>query len=259
MIRRNVHRLLAAAALAGAATPAHAQSLAARVAEVRDGTVRLSFAARPGVCGDGENIRVGGNTIHGRTAGSDCVCDDGPVRVALTARDGRIVRVRTRVGGRWRPASDAIDLGAISAPAAAAYFLDLAATLDGAAGKDAVFPATLADSATVWPKLLEIARDGARPRATRKAAVFWVGQEAARAATAGLAAIVDDPGDDRDVRKTAIFALSRRPADEAVPALIRIAQTNPDVELRKAAIFWLGQSEDPRALEFFERILLAGG
>jgi hypothetical protein len=40
-----------------------------------------------------------------------------------------------------------------------------------------------------------------------------------------------------------------------VPALIRVARTNKDPELRKTALFWLGQSEDPRALDLFEEIL----
>jgi hypothetical protein len=42
---------------------------------------------------------------------------------------------------------------------------------------------------------------------------------------------------------------------EGVPALLRIARSNPDPELRKTALFWLGQSEDPRALALFEEIL----
>ena len=52
-----------------------------------------------------------------------------------------------------------------------------------------------------------------------------------------------------------MFALSQRPAEEGVPALIRIARTHRHPELRKQALFWLGQSEDPRALSLFEEIL----
>jgi HEAT repeat protein len=57
------------------------------------------------------------------------------------------------------------------------------------------------------------------------------------------------------VRKQAVFALSQRPSDEAVPALIRIARSNREPEIRRTALFWLGQSEDPRALGLFEEIL----
>ena len=62
-------------------------------------------------------------------------------------------------------------------------------------------------------------------------------------------------GEDIEIRKQAVFALSQRPTEEGVPALIRIARTNRHAELRKTALFWLGQSEDPRALTLFEEIL----
>jgi HEAT repeat protein len=85
--------------------------------------------------------------------------------------------------------------------------------------------------------------------------VFWLGQAAGEAAVRGLDSIVVDTSGDLEVRKQAVFALSQRPAEEGVPALIRVARTSPHPELRKTALFWLGQSEDPRALALFEEIL----
>jgi HEAT repeat protein len=84
--------------------------------------------------------------------------------------------------------------------------------------------------------------------------VFWLGQAAGEEATRGLDSLAT-VGGDLEVRKHAVFALSQRPADEGVPVLIRIARTNRSPELRKTALFWLGQSEDPRALTLFEEIL----
>ncbi|HEY4647708.1 MAG TPA: HEAT repeat domain-containing protein, partial [Gemmatimonadales bacterium] len=74
---------------------------------------------------------------------------------------------------------------------------------------------------------------------------------------AGLAldSVVGDPTGDREVRKEAVFALSQRNPAEGVPRLIHIVKANPDPELRKSALFWLGQSDDPRALDLFEEIL----
>ena len=43
--------------------------------------------------------------------------------------------------------------------------------------------------------------------------------------------------------------------NEAVPKLIEIATDHPHVEIRKKAIFWLGDSEDPRAVEFIISLL----
>lgn len=244
---------LAAAALVAAALPAAAQSLASRVAAAADGTVRMSFAAHPGICGNGENMI---NRRQGRSSEWESDCEEGPARIALDVRDHRVVGMRTYVGGHWKADGAGVtDLGTVRAADAAGYLLSLARSDDDVA-KRAVFAATLADSATVWPELLEIARDGSRPSGVRKQATFWVGQEAAEAATRGLDELARDDDVDVEVRKQAIFALSQRPRDEGVPALIAIARRNGDPRLRRQALFWLGQSGDPRALALFEELLL---
>ena len=53
----------------------------------------------------------------------------------------------------------------------------------------------------------------------------------------------------------AVFALSQMPKQEGVPKPIQVAETNKNPEVRKQAMFWLGQSNDRRALEFFEEVL----
>jgi len=45
------------------------------------------------------------------------------------------------------------------------------------------------------------------------------------------------------------------PDNEGVPLLIEVARTNRHPEVRKQAVFWLGQSKDPRALDFIEEVL----
>jgi len=89
----------------------------------------------------------------------------------------------------------------------------------------------------------------------RGQALFWLGQKAGKkAASAITAAIENDP--ETEVKKRAVFALSQLPKDEGVPLLIQVARTNRNPTVRKQAMFWLGQSNDPRALAFFEEILL---
>lgn len=255
----SASRILGSAALLAAITaPAGAQSLAARIAAAPEGDVRLSFAAREGVCGNGTTmIRDGGRTTMWENHRGDeweQVCDPGPVHVVVRKRGDDIVRLRTYVGGRWR-GSDATDLGAVSAPEAARFLLSLATREHGRVGKEAILPATLADSAVVWPDLLRIARASDVPRDTRQAAVFWLGQAAEEAATAGLDSLVDDADEDIEVREHAIFALSQRPREEGIPALIEVARSSPSPRLRGKALFWLGQSDDPRAIGLFEEIL----
>ena len=122
-------------------------------------------------------------------------------------------------------------------------------------GEKAILPATLADSANIWPDLIRIARNPDVPRSTRTQSVFWLGQAAGDVATANLKDIVVDNSVDREVRESAVFALSQRPREEGVPALIAVARSNKDPEIRKKALFWLGQSNDPRALDLFEELL----
>ena len=226
------------------------QSLAQRVTALPAGTVHLSFAARPDVCGDGLNNI--GNRHENEEWEADC--EEQPVRVALQLRDHTVVAVRTYVGGRWRSGSPARDLGVVRPQDAAAYFLQLASQ-PGSLRGDPVLPATLADSITIWPSLLRLARNPQLPEDRRRTAIFWLGQAAGVAATSALDSVVAHDDTSRELRKQAVFALSQRPADEGVPALIRVARTNRDPELRKTALFWLGQSEDPRALDLFEEIL----
>ena len=57
------------------------------------------------------------------------------------------------------------------------------------------------------------------------------------------------------MKKKAVFALSQLPKDEGVPKLMEVARNNRNPEVRKQAMFWLGQSHDPRAVKFFEEIL----
>jgi hypothetical protein len=228
----------------------NAQSLAQRIIAVGTGTVRLSFAARTGVCGDGmHNIRT---TDRNDEWEPDCV--PAPVRVALRVQDRRVIDVRSYVGGRWRAATTATDLGTIRPQDAATYFIWLAEQNADVSG-DALLPATLADSVTIWPALLRIARSSKASQETRRSAVFWLGQAAGEAASRSLDSIAGDSTGEREVRKQAVFALSQRSGNDGVPALLRIARNNPDPELRKTALFWLGQSQDPRALALFEEIL----
>lgn len=256
------------------AAPAAAQRLGARIAAAPDGIVRLSFAARPGVCGDGHSVIAlecaGGKCGRGRWGRTITLdrgfeddeveydCEPGPVRVSLTMRSGRVQTLRTYVGGRWvAPPRDVAvtDLGTASAREAADFLLGLASREDTRGGEEAILPATLADSVTVWPMLLKLARDDRVPGRSRRQAVFWLGQAASDVATRGLTDLVDDADMDQDVKEQAVFALSQQPREAGVPALIRIARTHHEPGVRRKALFWLGQSDDPRALSLFEEIL----
>jgi HEAT repeat protein len=63
----------------------------------------------------------------------------------------------------------------------------------------------------------------------------------------------NDPND--QIRKSAVFALSRLPGDDAATQLIAVADSSKDPVVRRQAIFWLGQSNDPRALDYLTKLL----
>ena len=82
----------------------------------------------------------------------------------------------------------------------------------------------------------------------RKKALFWAGQSGA-----GLDAIIPlySRIANREMKEQVIFVLSQRHNNTAaVDKLIDIAKNDKDAELRKKAIFWLGQSRDPRVQQF---------
>lgn len=259
--------VLAAALLAAAsALPADAaaQDLSTAVAGAPDGTVRFSFATRPGVeicdrgirMGESHHVRWGG----GGHDGWPMSCRPGPVDVEVRVRDGRVRSVETLHRGDRRDA-DARDLGPVP-PRQAVDFLARVArggSAGSGAAEDAVFPMVLADVPEVWEDLLGLARDRDVPRSARKNALFWLGQEAAEAATRGLARVAGDEEEEQEVREAAVFALSQRPDEEGVPVLMELARTASQAETRRTALFWLAQSDAPEVVDFFAEILRGGG
>jgi hypothetical protein len=311
-----------------ACAPASAQTLARRIADAPDGRVRLSFPARPNVCGYEDAIIVRdekGGEDHIRTfRGSSDDLDDirdrcvaGPVRLEMTVRDHAVQRVRTRVGVGFAPTTERVtDLGAVSATDAVDLLVALAPRIPSSHGDDALLGVTLAAGVDPAPRLLQLAGNAQAPVAVRekavfwaaesgataaqlgalyarsndvkvrdqilfaysriqdpsgarellrvargdgdmelrKKAVFWLGQRAGEEITRDLGELANSESEDEKIREQAIFALSQR-RGEGVPALLQIARTNPDPRLRKRAIFWLGQSGDPRAVDLFESIL----
>jgi hypothetical protein len=102
--------------------------------------------------------------------------------------------------------------------------------------------------------LIDMAKNDPASR-VRGQALFWLAQKAQKRADADVIrqAVESDP--DTEIKKKAVFALSQIPRGEGVPDLIRVARENSNREVRKQAMFWLGQSKDKRALEFFESVL----
>jgi hypothetical protein len=246
------------------AAPLDAQ-LARRVNQVTEGEVRMTFDILPDICGwgngwsRGDSWRMGNRNEYSRSTSRDVEwsneCAMGPGRLAVDRNGGETLKIRFYVGGRWRTRPNVTDLGHVPNQQAADYLLDLVRTERTSVAKEAIMPLTIIDDVEVWPALLRVARDDNRHQEVRKGAIFWLGQMAGERITGELKDVAEDDRMDREVRESAIFALSQRPKDEGVPALIRIVRTSRDPKLRKAALFWLGQSGDRRAIDLIEELL----
>lgn len=241
-----------------------AQSLDARVNVVRNGTVRLTFAAGVGVCGNGANwyrSRDGrSGTFNGMWSGAvanrevETSCDRGPVRIVVQREQGDTKAIRVYVGGRWRADTGVTDLGVVPARDAGRWLLQLAERGPDKVARSALQAATVGDSVDASATLLRMARDDSRSQELRSSAVYWLGELVGERVAASLDSMAYDAGD-RDVRRAAIMAIARRHKDEAVPALIKLAETLPDRELRQTAVRALAQTREPEAIAWIERNL----
>ena len=254
---------LALLATAGAAEHAQAQALAQRVRAAGTGIVELHYTARAGVCGDGRRFfSMGGNTYYGQWSSGDRPmnsCQPGPARVRMRVERGSVKTVRVAVGPAVAHEEPATDLGAVPSPEAASFFLALADTSTERGGHDAITAAVIADSVSVWQRLLAIAENTGRvSSATRRNALFWVSRFATAKVMGHGEDITEIEGrdDDRDdTRRDAVFALSQMRGKQGLDPLIEIARTHRDPQVRGHAIFWIGQSGDPRAVGVLREIL----
>lgn len=241
--------VIAAAALLCAALPAVAQSLRPRVDAVRDGTVRMSFPVREGVCGSGRNVNTRGSGRDSDDWIADC--EPGPARVVIRRRAGATVEIDTYVGGRWRARDDVTDLGDVPAADAVELLLSIATTARGEAAKDAIFPVAIAD-VEVTPRLSALARDRNLDREVRQASIFWLGDVGGDGVLDLLAQLIDDDPDP-EIRERAVFAVSRNVSPRAVRILRDIVENESyDTEVRERAVFWLGQTREGDAAEYLK-------
>ena len=199
--------------------------------------------------GDGELVvlvRIEGSRIERlRTVAVSCPLDAGGLPfVTLTGVSGAdsVAWLRTQADAAEATTSIDKDKGPATVLGKARGFADGAVYAIGRHADPS--------AATV---LLDLARRHAEPR-IRGTALVALAQTAGRRVAPDLAGAIErDP--DTEVKKRAVFAISQLPKDESVPMLIRLAREHANNAVRRQAMFWLGQSKDPRAIEFFESVL----
>jgi HEAT repeat protein len=242
-----------------------AQSLADRVNGASASAVVFSFAARPGVCGNGRTyIMTGNGNTYGSFYSNDITrtepCQNGPVRVIVDRAGRDVIAIQSYVGD-GQINTGAQDLGKVSGQQAADFLLDVAAKTEGRVGRDAIFASSLADSATTTDKMIAIARNQNLSRNTRSAALSYMswsvpaGNAVPSRAAEAMVAIARDEGDNQQVRQQALSVLARLEHGAGIPALIDLSKQQGYSWLAKESIAALSRSGDPRARDFLRTAL----
>jgi len=131
----------------------------------------------------------------------------------------------------------------------AAYLRELYPGIDDQELKDQIIFA-LAESgdaaSAAW--LLDRVRDPSEDVEIRNQALFWAGESNAL----GVSDLQElyDSFQEPEMKEQLIFVAAEFGSSEAVDFLMQVAREEDDPDLRENAIFWLGQSEDPRVPEF---------
>ncbi len=106
----------------------------------------------------------------------------------------------------------------------------------------------------VEDKLFEVARSDETVE-LRRQAIRLLGERVGKRSMDFLTATAQSSDGNAEVQVQAVRAISERHSEESVPLLIKIARTHPNQLVRKQAIRSLGESGDPRAVEFFREVL----
>ncbi|MDH3734524.1 MAG: HEAT repeat domain-containing protein [Gemmatimonadota bacterium] len=136
----------------------------------------------------------------------------------------------------------------------AAFLMELYEDLDSPGLKDHVFYTLFQlDDPQAVDWVLARALDPEEDVELRKQALFWAGQHE----TVELQRLEGLYGQlsDGSMKEQLIFLYAQRDEPARVDRLIEIIESEEDPELRKRAIFWLGQTGDERAIEFLLKLV----
>jgi HEAT repeat protein len=214
-------------------SPAQGSDFGRRVTSAPDGLVKMTYAARDGICGDGRSFIADASPgargydvwfsegLFSTTSSMSDIgsrCTHGPVRLLLVVRDHRVVDVQPFVG----PSSAATEragteLGTVAVADVSRYMLDLAANGRDEIARNAILAASIGDSVRIAPRLADMARNQSLNSSVRESALKWVGRVAAREgdrnATGVARTIAEDGQDQLDVRERAIRVIGEYDGD----------------------------------------------
>jgi hypothetical protein len=273
-MRHLVRTTLVATAAAGFTMPAVGQSLSDRISQVRTGTVRLSFATRDIVCGDGQFIGFdlpeafymysNWNDGYSVNVMQDVKpdCRGGPLRLVVVKSGGRVAELRGAVGVSWRASETAVDLGTVGAAEAAEWLVGLAESDDDAVARAALLAAAAADSAHISGRVIALAQNrrlasGVRERAVRWAAVIGGAEGRGDDVDRALRAITADAAEPLSLRERAVRDLRPTAANRAY--LRTLYGRTDDATLRERIIREVGSDGGEDEVAWVRGVALDAG
>jgi len=254
--------------------PGQGSDLARRVTSAPDGLVKMTYAARDGICGDGRSFIADASTASrgydvwfsegnfsttSSMSNFESRCTRGPVRLLLVVRDHRVVDVQPFVG----PSSAATErtgteLGTVSVNEVSRYLLDLAAAGREDVARTAILAASIADSVRIAGRLADIARNKSLGSSVRESALKWVGRVGAREgdrdAMRVARTIAEDRQDQVDVRERAIRVIGEYDGDFAY--LRTLYPRLDDATLRERVVRVIGENGSKADLDWVRTVAL---
>ena len=109
-------------------------------------------------------------------------------------------------------------------------------------------------SPRVEDKLFEVAKSN-DVMDVRRQAIRLLGERVTKRSFEFLSQTAQNPDGHAEVQVQAVRSIAERRTEETVPILIKIARNHPNQLVRKQAIRSLGESGDPRAIEYFREVL----
>ncbi|HZE94828.1 MAG TPA: HEAT repeat domain-containing protein [Gemmatimonadales bacterium] len=145
-------------------------------------------------------------------------------------------------------------LGQRNSPENAQFLKDLYARVENDDLKEKIiFSLSQMGGTDNYRWLMDIALNSKEDIEIRKKALFWAGQGHS-VDVADLVRLYDSMNG-REMKEHLIFVYSQRREEAALDKLFQIGKNDPDRELRKKAIFWIGQSRSPRAAQYLQELI----
>lgn len=140
-------------------------------------------------------------------------------------------------------------------PGNAEFLKDLFGRIDDPSLRERIlFAVAESDEPGAAEWLIDVSRNASLSPELRGRALFWAAESGDLEAYPSLLDLWDQV-DHPEIKRQLLFAYAEMDTEASIDKLYEIARSDEDVEVRKRALMWLGESEDPRVIELLEEMV----